>query len=249
MIYIFLLIFAFNVFAEDDFFDDDITEFVTTQEQENYYDPLEKANRVTFYVSSLGTKYILLPIAKGYKNTVPEKVQPNIASVANTFNIATSLPYTILILQKPVFVENSSAILTNTFFGFFGFFDVHGSYNDNITNVNLDAVAQYYYSKKMPYLFLPWGPSNVAGIGDFTSQIYFRNNLPQELWTVSFTGIVSQISENYDIIYDGIYNSIDSYAVTRNFYYSLQEVGLKRIKEKQYNPIPYKALIPQVFNS
>ena len=248
MLYFLLFCLSFSSIASDDFFEDDTTEFVEIKKNDDFYDPLEKVNRGTFWVSSFITKFTLLPIAKAYKNTVPQKIQPNVGSFANNFNILTNLPYTALIPQKPILIQGSSKFLTNTLFGFFGFFDIHSHYvEDGLLTLGVDGVAQYYYNKKLPYLYFPWGPGNVFGIADFPSQVYFRKALPQGLWGLTFLGIVSQISSNYDIIYDGLYNSVDPYSITRNVYYSLQKRNLENIRQRKYQHTPYKKLLPAEF--
>jgi phospholipid-binding lipoprotein MlaA len=247
ILYLLLLVLSFGALANDDFLTDDTTEYEEVGQTQSYYDPLEKANRITFAITSLSTKYVLLPIAKGYKRSVPTIIQPNIRSFTTNFNALTAIPYDLLIPHKPLFVEHSSRFLTNTFFGFFGFFDIHSHYVTDKPTLGLDTVAQYYYNGNIPYLVLPWGPTNIFGIADFTSQIYFRKILPNGIWYVSFLGIVSTLSDNYDIIYDGLYNSVDPYSVTRNVYYSMQKSQIEKIRNTKYEPTQYKQLLPDDF--
>lgn len=247
ILYFLLFVISFHAIADDDFFSDDTVD--TTQQEKNYYDPLEKINRGTFWVSSLLTKGVILPIANVYKHTIPQKIQPNILSFTGNVTTLFTLPYASLIPHKPLFIENSSIFMTNSIFGFFGFFDIHSRYiQSSQIDTSLDNITQYYSPVKLPYLFLPWGPGNIiAGPIDFQGQIYFRSIFPREIWFASFIGIITQFSTNYDIIYDGLYNSVNPYAVTRNVYYSLQKRNIERIKQSRYEHTKYQTLLPDGF--
>lgn len=236
--------------VSDDFFSDNDDEYDTSgssDKKNDYYDPLEPVNRVTFTVSYVTTKYVFLPIAMLYSSVISQRLQPHIHGVTQNISLLTNIPSTILIPHKSLFIQSVSRFITNSIFGFFGFFDIHSRYDDQVFICGLDCIAQYYSTKPLPYLFLPWAPSNIFGIPDFGLQIYIRKPLPRYFWYVSAGGIVTNMNVNYDNVYDAFYHSIDPYSVTRNVYYSMQQSKVAKIRNSKNQHKEYSDLLPQGF--
>lgn len=248
-----LVLFCTAVLADesDNFFADDSSgydEDVANQKIDDNYDPLESFNRKVFDVTAFGTKYLILPVAKFYGQTVPRDLQPHIRGMTQNVSALVTLPNALLIPQKPLFVKSLFRLTTNTAFGFFGFFDIYSRYDDDRAIIlNFDAVVQYYNDKSLPYLFLPWGPSNIFGAAGFVSQIYVRNQFPDYLWYVAAGDIIMNSSANYNVLYDGLYNSVDPYSVTRNVYYGIQRGHIANIRSSRYNYTKYTDLLPKSF--
>lgn len=243
-----LSIITFQGASAKDFFEDDSFE----EEVKTFYDPLESFNRKSFITLKFGNNWVLLPLAKGYDFITPNPLQPHIFSFFQNLNQPLNIANSIFIPHKTVAIKKTSHFLTNTLFGFGGFFDVYATYSQPTPSLSLEDIAQYYFEKPLPYLVLPMGFGNVFSIASWferqqmLSIVRGQESLQNAMIGYTVGGIVVGINQNKEQIEDTINNSIDAYAILRNVYYQSQIGKLQSLKVKE-RPQTYSSLISHEF--
>lgn len=205
----------------------------------DYRDPLIRFNRAMFAFNDVSYRYLLIPLAKGYTNTVPTPVQQ---SVSNFFYNIKAPIYTlnnILQLKPKAAGTNIARFGINSTIGILGLFDPAYHWFDlEKADTSLGETLAQYGAGYGFYLVLPLlGPSDLRS---GTSSL-----------VEGFLHPVSYISEDRDrIIIQGFdyfqdfapeaasYNDLvgeseDPYIFIRNFY--LQ--NLQRDADYHRNPL------------
>lgn len=128
----------------------------------NPKDPWEPMNRsVSRFNDSLDDN-VLKPVAKGYREVVPDLVQKGVRNVFNNLSDMWSTVNSALQLKPKNTAESLMRVVVNTVFGIYGVFDV-------ATYIKLDRHPEdfgqtlgYWGVPNGPYLVLPlFGPSTV----------------------------------------------------------------------------------------
>lgn len=256
MIKVFICI-AFAMFyntistANDDFFENDVD---VIEEDKIFYDPLEPFNRKSFWVMKNINKFALSPISSLYDKTVPKPLHPHIQSLTDNIKIPISTVSSAFIPNKTPFYHGFSRFVFNTFFGFGGFFDYHSQYSAQYISFDADDVFQYYSKKPLPYLVMPMFFGNIFSSINFVQKFAYNSSLETfgyetETTILNFGSFLTSIHANQAQIDDVLNNSLDPYAIMRNFYYQLQDGKIQAIRSEKYVYTRYSNLIPDNFNS
>lgn len=133
-------------------------------------DPLEPMNRFVFGFNMGTDKFVIKPVAKGYRFVTPTQLQTGL------FNFFNNMRQPVYILNAALQGEGEQAaqttrrFFTNTFFGFFGFNDTASEIGVPVyTNDFGQTLYVWGVKEGGPYLVLPiLGPSNprdAVGLG------------------------------------------------------------------------------------
>ena len=211
------------------------------EELKLYYetnDPLEPMNRGIHAFNQTADKYVLAPVAKGYRATVPQFHRD---SVGNFFNN----------IKQPVFFVNAllqgqgkdmAAILgrfvINTTFGFFGLFDVASEVGiRNPENDFGQTLAKWgWQGDGGPFLMLPvLGPSSVrdtigSGVDAMAQPLGWAlwNETALSYGVAGLSG-VDQYEGALDLMEDMKRMSTDYYATMRTMYRQNRQKKIKSV--------------------
>ena len=232
LIFLLLVFFISPAFADDDFYDDEFESYETTQKEE-FYDPYEKINRKIYAFNDVLDRNILEPIARSYRNNVPELARDGVHNFINNL----SLPISALNSLAQGKVDNALAtfsnFLINSTIGVVGFIDLAGEKGIFYKSEDFGQTLGHYGSGAGAYLMIPFlGPSSTRDLSGFivdrsVSPIGFnvfeiggkRDIIPMEYLAglVVISGIDTRESL-LDVVDDIRRDSFDSYATIRSAY-------------------------------
>ncbi|MDO9453290.1 MAG: VacJ family lipoprotein [Stagnimonas sp.] len=208
-------------------------------------DPLEPVNRAMFSFNRGADRYVLKPVAKGYKAVVPDVAQKGVINFFSNL----SEPITIVngVLQGKFLQATSDTgrFLLNSTAGFAGLMDVATKAGLPRHDEDFGQTLGYWGVGTGAYLMLPFfGPSNGRdligrGADYFTNPLYYvQQNNSDEDWVFYGATAVNLVSTrtqllSADSLLDG---AIDPYIFLRTAY-------LQNRLNKVYDGSPPKALL------
>ncbi len=130
-------------------------------------DPFEPFNRAMYTFNDKFDRYLLKPVARGYRAVMPRPVR---RGVSNFFYNLREPMYLVNNALQGKFGNAAASLgrfLTNTTFGVFGLFDVATHWGLERRDEDFGQTLAVWGFKEGPYLVLPFfGPSNVRdGVG------------------------------------------------------------------------------------
>ena len=190
-------------------------------------DPWEGMNRGTFVFNQFFDKYLLAPLAKGYRFVLPGEVR---TGVRNFFSNLKE-PWTTINSALQGDLKNTGNSLVrfclNTTVGLLGIFDVAGSVGFEKQKEDFGQTLAVYGLDSGPYLVLPFlGPSTVrdavgkvAGIvGDPVTLALNREGKDDWLWIGTAVKGIDFREQNLEKIDNLEATSVDFYATIRSLY-------------------------------
>ena len=162
---------------------------VSVEEAHNNNDPFEPFNRAMYTFNDKLDRYLLKPVARGYRAVVPRPVRRGVS------NFFSNLREPVVIINNALqgkFGNAASGLgrfLTNSTFGLFGLLDVATPFGLERHDEDFGQTLGVWGVGDGPYLVLPFfGPSNFRdGIGIYSDwQLYPPTYLSDEStkWTV-----------------------------------------------------------------
>jgi phospholipid-binding lipoprotein MlaA len=190
------------------------------------HDPWEKTNREIFDFDMRVDHALARPIAKGYRNVVPEPVRDGIHNALNNLNAPVVLANDVLQGDGDKAMNTAGRIVINSTVGIGGLVDVAskigipGHVNDFGITLGKNGIAEG------SYLVLPFAgplpPRDLLGTGvdvAFDPLTYVRFHGKDTWMAVRFgIGILDIRASTLDEVETIERSSIDFYATTRNLY-------------------------------
>ena len=223
--YICITLCCFLVFLTNCSFNNQSREIVDTTPQAQ--DPWEGINRGTFVFNQFFDKYLLSPLAKGYRFVLPGEVR---TGVRNFFSNLKE-PWTTINSALQGNLKNTGNSLVrfclNTTVGLLGIFDVASSVGFEKQKEDFGQTLAVYGLDSGPYLVLPFlGPSTVrdavgkvAGIvGDPVTLALNREGKNDWLWIGTVVKGIDFREQNLEKIDNLEATSVDFYATIRSLY-------------------------------
>lgn len=135
----------------------------SAMDKEGYaYDPLEGFNRKVYSFNRGADKYVLKPVASGYKTVVPEFARNRVGDFFGNLDDVGSFGNSLLQGEGEQALKILARIINNTFFGLLGLFDVATPLGNEKINADFGQTLHKYGVNSGPYLMLPiLGPSTV----------------------------------------------------------------------------------------
>ena len=135
------------------------------------YDPLEKVNRKIFAFNEAADKYVLAPVARGYRAVLPDPVE---TGIGNFFSNLGDVSVVVNDLLQGKFVaagRDSVRFLLNSTGGLLGFVDVATRAGLEKNNESWGQTFGVWGIGEGPYLVLPLiGPTNARSfVGQLTN--------------------------------------------------------------------------------
>jgi len=134
---------------------------------EEPYDPIEPVNRAIFEFNDTVDVYVLEPVARAYKNNVPDEVQTGVDNFFLNLRYPSYLVSDIFQGKFDQALDHTGRFLVNSTVGVLGFIDVAKDIGLPDHEEDFGVALAYHGVPAGPYLMLPiLGPSNVRdGVG------------------------------------------------------------------------------------
>lgn len=187
-------------------------------------DPLQTVNRGFFAFNQEFDRFVLKPLATGYKTVTPAPVRDGVNNFYwNLDEIPTAANNLLQIKPKP-FLNGLARLAINSTIGILGIFDVASHVGFPRTENDFGITLAHYGFTSSPYLVLPFlGPSNVRdglGLGVdysfFTVWPYMRSvSLRNTLLGFDYIRIRANYLGNEDVLKVA---ALDKYTMVRDAY-------------------------------
>ncbi len=132
------------------------------------YDPLQPMNRVFYKFNDLGDRYLLRPLAVGYKRSLPEQIRAGIHNVFSNLLYPVTIANAFLQGKFKQSGRDGARFLLNTTVGLGGLFDPASRVGLTENEEDFGQTLAVWGVGNGPYLVLPvFGPSTVRNaVGD-----------------------------------------------------------------------------------
>ncbi len=187
-------------------------------------DPLEPMNRAIWEFNMTLDRWVLKPVAKGYRAVTPQPVRTGVSNVYTNIRQPVHLVNAVLQGEGTQAWEITKRFTINTLFGFFGVFDTAGDMGIPVHRNDFgQTLASWGWKESEPYLVLPFfGPSNPRdAIGTGADLLMsptawaFRDEFATGV-AVSAGGMVEAREASMDFTDSIERDSTDFYATTRS---------------------------------
>lgn len=125
-------------------------------------DPWEGLNRSIFAFNETLDKYLLRPVAVGYKKITPSIIDKGITNFFGNISDVVSISNSLFQAKGGQAIEMTTRVMFNTTFGILGFFDVSTGFGLEKKKEDFGQTLAVWGLDSGPYLVLPFlGPSTV----------------------------------------------------------------------------------------
>ena len=187
-------------------------------------DPYERYNRFMFKVNDKADRYVLAPVARGYRKVTPSPVRTGVGNFFNNLRDVVSFGSNLLRLDIKRASEDFMRVSVNTTFGLGGLIDVAGAGGiPNNKNTLGDTFASWGW-KNSNYFVVPlFGPSTVRDtIGNAVTTVYPVKNAVFHTragrWGTIGLQAINTRKELLDLTDSLEGAAIDKYSYTRDLY-------------------------------
>jgi phospholipid-binding lipoprotein MlaA len=130
-------------------------------------DPFEPFNRAMYTFNDKFDRYLLKPVAKGYRAVLPSPMRKGVSNFFSNLRQPAVMINSALQGKLAQAAADLSRFLVNTTFGVYGLFDVASAFGIDRNNEDFGQTLGAWGVGEGPYLVLPiLGPSNIRdGVG------------------------------------------------------------------------------------
>ncbi len=222
------------------------SDFETTYNEDEIYDPIEPINRAIFSFNNLADKIILEPVAKGYRK-LPSPFQSGISNFLSNLRAPLIIVNQLLQGQGKNAAETTGRFLVNTTAGVLGLMDVADKIGLEEKDEDYGQTLATWGVGDGFYVVLPiFGPSNLRDTAGLvltaaTDPVNAYAVTEGEGWIVPIRTTINAIDRRSKII-DEVNalrnNSIDYYAAVRSSYYQNRKAAILNIDDSELTPLP-----------
>ena len=125
-------------------------------------DPMEAVNRKVFETNQAFNHAVIYPVAKGYRDTVPEPVRDRVDAFFTNLSEPLVFANNVLQARPDAAMTTLARFVTNSTVGWVGFSDVAATVGQEHQTGDLGQTLYVWGVQELPYLVLPVvGPTNV----------------------------------------------------------------------------------------
>ena len=199
------------------------------------YDPLENVNRTTLKVNDAADRYILEPIAKGYRYVTPKFARTMISNFLRNLNSPVIIGNELLQGDIQGAGNATGRMIINTLAGFGGVFDFASEGGIEYQPEDFGQTLATWGVGDGLYIMLPLlGPSSLRDATGRLVDSYadplrtYLTNIDEDHihYTRVGTNVVSDREELIEVINDLRRNSFDYYAAIRSAYYQRRQADI-----------------------
>ena len=248
LILIFYIVFVnYSVLSEEaDKVSTTSSDFETTYNEDEIYDPLEPINRAIFSFNNFADKIILEPTAKGYRK-LPSQIQLGISNFLSNLRAPLVVINQLLQGQGKNAAETTGRFFVNSTAGVFGLIDVADKIGLEEKEEDYGQTLATWGIGDGFYIVLPiFGPSNLrdsAGMFlTYTTDPFNAYAVSEgEAWIVPLRTAVNAVDQRSKIIDEDNAlrnNSVDYYAAVKSSYYQNRKAAILNIDDSELTPLP-----------
>ncbi len=221
-------------------------------------DPMEAVNRKVFETNQAFNHAIIYPVAKGYRDTVPEPVRDRVDAFFTNLSEPLVFANNVLQARPDAAMTTLARFVTNSTVGLGGLFDVAATVGQEHQTGDLGQTLYVWGVQELPYLVLPVvGPTNVrdavaSGVEMLTPSQAIPM-LPTKLATLmtnvntvdTFGRPVSSLGK-VEMMEELEASSLDFYAMLRSMADQKRQADLKKAQEESlfyWKPPPAAAAV------
>lgn len=202
-------------------------------DEEDIYDPWEPFNERMFTFNYNVDRYVLKPVARRYREVVPERVQ---VMIANGFDNIAFVPRMVnSLLQGKVegALRELSRFLVNSTLGFGGLFDAGKHAGLEPSKEDFGQTLGVWGAGPGPYLVLPLMPPMTVrdgigrGVDGFMDPLTYVLPFVWERLAMKVGETVNDRALNYDLFQGVEETTLDLYSSVRHFYLKRREQQIK----------------------
>jgi phospholipid-binding lipoprotein MlaA len=202
-------------------------------DEEEIYDPWEPFNERIFTFNYNVDRYVLKPVARGYRAVVPERVQIMIANGFDNLGVVPRLVNSLLQGKVEGALREVSRFLVNSTLGIGGLFDVGKHAGLEPSKEDFGQTLGVWGAGPGPYLVLPLMPPMTVrdGIGRAVDgaldPLAYLLPFVWERLAMKVGETVNDRALNYDLFQGVEETTLDLYSSVRHFYLKRREQQIK----------------------
>jgi phospholipid-binding lipoprotein MlaA len=212
-----------------------------TTGEEEFHDPFENTNRAIFDFNQKVDRAVLVPVAKTYRNVLPDPVRGSIRDFLNNLNAPLIFANDALQGRFGLAKDTFARFVLDSTIGMGGLVDVAGRWGIPYHEQDLGITLGVWGVPEGPYLVIPvLGPSDprdlggevAQGFGDPWNRLAANHDL---LWVVFVRGAVAGIDQRsryIETLADIERTSLDYYATIRSLYRQRRAALINRTHEQ-----------------
>jgi phospholipid-binding lipoprotein MlaA len=193
-------------------------------------DPLEGLNRMVFNFNKVLDDNILSPIARSYKENVPEIAQTGVSNFFSNLGEVKTFTNQVLQLKLTDSFNTLFRFIINSTIGLGGVVDVMSAEGVERKTEDFGQTLGFYGVPSGPYLVIPiLGPSSLRDVTQLATDEQIQVNLDlnsEQKITKDLTKAISKRAEGLPLT-DVLYNSEDPYTKVRSSYLQNREYQIK----------------------
>jgi phospholipid-binding lipoprotein MlaA len=199
-------------------------------------DPFEPFNRGVYQFNENLDKYLLKPVAEGYRQVLPSPVRTGVSNFFSNLNDIVVLVNNTLQGKFTLALDDFSRVLINSSIGLLGLIDVASDAGIAKHDEDFGQTLGVWGMRDGPFIMLPFfGPSNgrdvVGRVGDLFTNVLFYVNPTGVQYGLYGTRVVSTRTELLDAS-----NIFDTAALDR--YQFLRDAYLQRRRNLIFDGAP-----------
>lgn len=201
--------------------------------EQTYHDPYEKYNRFMFNVNDHLDRYMMVPVAKGYRKITPKPVRTGVNNFFNNLRDVVSFGSNLLRLDIEKASTDFVRVGINTTFGLGGLIDMASAGQiPNNKNTLGDTLASWGWKNSNYFVYPIFGPSTVRdSVGSSVTYAFpvqnaiFKDSVVR--WSAGGLNGVATRESLLDVTDSLDDAALDRYAYTRDIFMKLrnQQVG------------------------
>ncbi len=187
-------------------------------------DPMESINRGVFEFNQVADRFVLEPVAKGYRYITPDPLRSRIGNMSDNLSEPLNMIHAFLQGDFDHGMVSFWRFVLNSTIGIAGMHDVAGSAGLALRKEDLGQTLAVWGVGDGPYIVLPiMGPSNLRDtggtVGDwFLDPVnYVIDDTSTEIWLAVAQGIVTR-ERLIEVLDDVEETSLDPYVTMRSMY-------------------------------
>lgn len=196
--------------------------------ERNPADPYERYNRVMFKINDTADKYVLSPVARGYRAVTPKPVRTGVSNFFDNLRDVVSMGSNLLRLDIKRASEDFVRVGINSTFGLGGLINIADAGGvPNNKNTLGDTFASWGWKNSHYFVYPLTGPSTVRdSVGSTITNFYPIDSalFPKPAGRIALQGLkAANTREQYLDLTDSLNDAaIDKYAYTRDIFMKMR---------------------------
>lgn len=198
-------------------------------EQHEYDDPFEGYNRAMFSFNYQVDKYVIKPVAEGYRAVTTPFIRERVRSMLSNLREPLSAGNYLLQADPEASVKSLSRFVINSTLGLVGMFDVAEGWGLPKNRATFNETFAKWCIPQGPFIVLPLlGPSTPRAAAGLTLEFVFdpvfwatyhdANIHDKAAWTYAAVQGITLREQGIELLDDLERNSVDFYATMRSAY-------------------------------